>query len=186
MHSSTSRGRLHVEQNIPRPGLSLSRRGLYHQSPDIFIPPPSPPYLVGAKPVSLLVGLNREAVVEQEPVVALLAIAVVHLSPPANGVQRRDRERSALIVVSPLSLPRPARRNKKKRNEKMVKNVQKCKNMPKTSKTQKDVHKHAETPRTNNLTKTNKAFRNTPKTWKNTQKVRGYTEVYEAVLLCCY
>lgn len=75
------------------------------------VPLPTTPYLIGAKPVSLLVRLNREAVVQQEPVVALLAIAVVHLGPSFDSVQRRDCERPALVVVRPFRLPRPARKN---------------------------------------------------------------------------
>ena len=95
-----------------------------------FIPPllpPHRPHLVRAKPISLLVGLNREAIVEQKTVIALLPVAVVDLRSSLDTVQSSDRERPALVVVRPFRLPRPARRNtqasKKTQKKKREKNV---------------------------------------------------------------
>lgn len=61
-------------------------------------------HLVGAETICLLVGLDREAVVQQEAMIAFLPVAVIHLRPPPDAVQRGDREAPPLVIVRPLRL----------------------------------------------------------------------------------
>lgn len=65
-------------------------------------------HLIGTEPVGFLVRLDGKPIVQQEPVIALLSVAVVYLRPCHDRPQCRDREPLALVVIGPFGFPRPA------------------------------------------------------------------------------
>mmetsp|Transcript_38052 Transcript_38052/g.68546 ORF Transcript_38052/g.68546 Transcript_38052/m.68546 type:complete len:240 (-) Transcript_38052:929-1648(-) len=63
--------------------------------------------LIRTKPINLHILLHAKSIIQQEAMIALLPIRIIHLRPPPNTLQSSNRKTLRLLAKRPLGLPRP-------------------------------------------------------------------------------